>query len=77
MSDTQDKVLSIAIPSYNVERYLRHGLESYLDERLAGSLEVIVVDDGSTDSTRAIAEEFRDREPRIFRVVSKENKMQR
>ena len=73
MSDTQDKVLSIAIPSYNVERYLRHGLESYLDERLAGSLEVIVVDDGSTDSTRAIAEEFRDREPRIFRVVSKGN----
>lgn len=73
MTTTPDKILSIAIPSYNVERYLRHGLESYLDERLAGGLEVIVVDDGSTDSTRAIAEEFREREPRIFRVVSKEN----
>lgn len=43
---SEQKILSIAVPSYNVERYLRHGLESYLDERLVDSLEVIVVDDG-------------------------------
>lgn len=69
----ESPVLTIAMPSYNVERYLAHGLASFCDERLAGVLEVIVVDDGSTDGTRAIAEAFAQREPRIFRVLSKEN----
>lgn len=67
------KVLTIAIPSYNVERYLEHGLESYCDDRLVEGLEVIVVDDGSTDRTSAIAQRFVDREPRVFRLVSKRN----
>lgn len=73
MANTPAKILSVAIPSYNVERYLRHGLESYLDDRLVDDLEVIIVDDGSTDATRAIAHEFCAREPRMFKVVSKPN----
>lgn len=67
------KVLSIVVPSYNVEAYLERGLRSLYDERLAGALEVIIVDDGSTDTTPAIAQRFVDREPRIFKLVSKEN----
>lgn len=70
---TESPVLTIVMPSYNVERYLAHGLASFCDGRLADALEVIVVDDGSTDDTRAIADEFVQREPRIFRVISKEN----
>ena len=67
------KVLSIVVPSYNVEAYLERGLLSMCDERLADALEVIVVDDGSTDTTPAIAQRFVDREPRIFKLISKEN----
>ena len=67
------KVLSIVVPSYNVEAYLERGLRSLCDERLADALEVIVVDDGSTDATPAIAQRFVDCEPRIFKLVSKEN----
>lgn len=67
------KLLSIAMPCYNVEKYLAHGLESFCDARLRDDLEVIVVDDGSSDATRVIADEFVSREPQIFRVVSQEN----
>ena len=39
--------LTVAVPAYNVESYLARGLESYLDPRFVGKLEVVVVDDGS------------------------------
>ena len=64
------KVLTIAIPSYNVERYLEHGLASYCSPKLESGLEVIVVDDGSTDATALIAESFVKRAPSIFKVIS-------
>ena len=67
------KVLTIAIPSYNVERYLERGLASYCSPKLESGLEVIVVDDGSTDATALIAESFVKRSPSIFKVISKEN----
>lgn len=69
----QTPILTIAVPSYNVEAYLERGLASYCDERLRGILEVIVVNDGSTDDTQRIAERFVAYEPRIFRLVNKEN----
>ncbi len=72
-SSERGPVLTIAVPSYNVEAYLARGLASYDDPRLDGVLEVIVVDDGSTDGTRALAADFTARRPGIFRVVSKEN----
>lgn len=74
MPDTPgDKVLTIAVPAYNVEAYLERGLASFEDARLAGPLEVIVVDDGSTDGTRAIACAAEARRPGTVRVISKEN----
>lgn len=66
-------LLSIAVPSYNVSRYLRRGLDSYADARLDGKLEVIVVDDGSTDDTAAIARSYVEAHPGIFTLMSKEN----
>ena len=65
--------LTVAVPAYNVESYLARGLESYLDPRFVGKLEVVVVDDGSTDGTRALAEEFAARSHGVIRVISKKN----
>ena len=48
-------VLSIVVPAYNVETCLEQSLRSYCDEQLEGALQVIVVNDGSTDATQAIA----------------------
>lgn len=51
-------LVSIIIPAYNRQRYIRQCVRSALDQRYQ-PIEVIVVDDGSTDGTRLILEEFR------------------
>ena len=69
----EEPLLSIAVPAYNVEAYLEHGLSTYCDVRLEGLLEVIIVNDGSTDETRAIAQRYVERAPHIFKLVDKQN----
>ena len=66
-------VLTVAMPCYNVARYLERGLTSFDDARLEGLVELIVVDDGSTDATASIAQAFVERRPQVFRLISKPN----
>lgn len=66
-------VLTIGVASYDVGALLAHGLATYADPRLRGRLEVIVVNDGSTDDTHDVAARFVEAEPSIFRLVDKEN----
>ncbi|MDE2222747.1 MAG: glycosyltransferase family 2 protein [Candidatus Omnitrophica bacterium] len=49
--------ISVIIPAYNSEGYLAKAIQSVLDQKCLG-LEIIVVDDGSTDNTRRVAESF-------------------
>lgn len=67
------KVLSFIIPSYNVERYLKKGLDSFYVPELAEKIEVIVVDDGSSDRTAEIAKSYIEKCPEIYRLIQKEN----
>lgn len=68
------KVLSIIIPTYNMEKYLRHCLQSLVTTpELMTSLEVLVINDGSKDSSSAIGHEFMDKYPETFRVIDKPN----
>ena len=54
-----DKILTIIIPSYNMEKYLPKCLGSLIVAReVMERIEVIVVNDGSTDRTSGIAHEF-------------------
>ena len=53
-------LISVAIPVFNGEKYIRCAIESVLGQTY-GPLEVIVVDDGSTDGTLDILAEFGDR----------------
>ena len=46
-----EKVLTVVIPSFNVEKYLRQTLESLRNEEILEDVEVLIVDDGSTDGT--------------------------
>lgn len=66
-----NKLLTVAVPAYNSESYLSHCLETL--ESGGERLEVIIVNDGSTDQTAAIAQRFVDRSPHIFKLVNKEN----
>lgn len=66
------KLLSIAIPCYNSEAYMRNCIDSLL---VGGEdVEIIIVDDGSTkDRTAEIADEYAAQFPTIVKVVHKAN----
>ena len=65
------KLLTVVIPSYNASRYLSYAVESLLP---AGRcIEVIIVNDGSTDETGEIAEAYAQKHPDMIRVINKEN----
>ena len=63
--------ISIIIPVYNVEKYLQECLDSILNQTF-GDYEIICVDDGSTDSSNNILEEYKKKDPR-FIVVHQDN----
>ncbi len=65
------KLLSIAIPSYNSEAYMRHAIETLLPG--GDEVEILVVNDGSKDGTAAIADEYEAKYPGIVRALHKEN----
>lgn len=63
--------VSIIIPVYNVEKYLRRCLESIINQSLK-NIEIIIVNDGSTDRSIEICNEYADLDKRV-RVFNKEN----
>ncbi len=71
MRNHRENLISVIIPVYNVERYIRRCLDSVLAQE-GVSLEVILVDDGSTDSSGAICEEYAKKDGRI-RVLHQKN----
>ena len=65
------KYISFCVPMYNSEKYMQHGIETLLSG--GKDVEIILVDDGSTDKTGEIADKYADDYPDIIRVVHKEN----
>lgn len=66
--------VSVIIPVYNVEPYLRECLDSVVNQTLK-DIEIICVNDGSTDGSLAILEEYAEKDKRI-KVFSQKNKGQ-
>lgn len=64
--------VSVVVPAYNVERYIRRCIDSLLVQSLK-EIEIIIVDDGSSDSTGLIADEYAAMDARIV-SVHQENK---
>ena len=65
------EVISIIVPVYNVEKYLNQCLNSITNQTYK-NLEIILVDDGSTDTSGSICDEYAKRDARI-KVIHKEN----
>ncbi|MGI6264966.1 MAG: glycosyltransferase [Acutalibacteraceae bacterium] len=66
------KTVSVIVPAYNVENYLPRCLDSLVAQTLP-DIEVLLVDDGSTDATAAIARDYAARYPALVRVFTVEN----
>lgn len=64
-----DPLVSILIPSYNSEKWIKSTVESALAQTWKNK-EIIVVDDGSTDNTYSIAKQY---ESKILKVITQEN----
>jgi len=69
------KLLTIVIPTYNMEKYLHKCLDSLLvPDKYLNHLEILVINDGSKDNSSLIAHEYESRFPNTFRVIDKENR---
>ena len=69
-----DKIVSFIVPSYNCEKFLDKCLMSFIQSDILDKIEVIAVNDGSSDNTEKIALDYAARYPQSFRVISQENK---
>lgn len=66
------KKLSVIIPVYGTEKYLKKCLESVLNA-IDDNVEVIIINDGSPDNSEIIIEEYLARYPNVFQYYKKEN----
>ena len=64
-----DKILTVVIPTYNMESYLEKCLDSVLVEQVIGLIEVMIVNDGSKDSSLLIAKRYQNRYPGLLLVL--------
>jgi len=64
-------LISVIVPVYNVEKYLRKCLDSIIDQTLK-DIEIICVDDGSTDKSLKILKEYEEKDSRII-ILTQQN----
>lgn len=68
------KLITVVIPSYNVENFLARCLDSLTyDADVLDKLDIVVVNDGSTDKTLSVAKSYKKRFPGTVSVIDKEN----
>lgn len=67
------KVLTILVPVYNTEKYLKRCLDSILLKEILNDIDVILVNDGSKDSSVEILKQYEKEYPDVVTVVDKEN----
>ena len=65
------KLLSVAIPCYNSQEYMKYCIESLLPG--GDDVEILIVNDGSVDNTGKIADEYAKKYPNIVRAIHQEN----
>lgn len=68
------KVLSLVVPAYNSERFLDKGIGSFLHDAVLDKLDIIIVNDGSMDTTAQLADKYCKAYPQSVRLISQENK---
>ncbi len=68
-----EKILSVVVPAFNAEKYLPVNLSSFCIPEILEDIEILVINDGSTDGTEDAARKYAEQYPQTFRVITKEN----
>lgn len=68
-----EKLLTIVIPSYNTEKYIDYCLPSFFIEPILNEIEILIINDGSSDKTLEIAKNYQKKFPSTIRVIDKPN----
>ncbi len=66
-----DKILTVVVPTYNAENYLRDNLNAFIYEDILPDVEILIINDGSKDKSLDIAMEYVQRYPDSFNVITK------
>lgn len=72
--NSEEKILTVAVPTYNMEACLSENLASYLSFGTENNLSVIVLDNSSEDKSFEIAKQYEEKYPQLFKVFKKENR---
>ena len=67
-----NKLISIIMPVYNAEKYLNRSIESIMNQTY-NNIEIILVNDGSTDNSLEICTNYQEKDNRI-KLINQENK---
>lgn len=70
----EKKTLTFVVPAYNMTEYLERCVMSLIAAKRNNDIEVLIVDDGSSDGTLEMAQKFEARYPGIVRAIHQENK---
>lgn len=64
--------ISVIVPCYNVSKYLNGCVDSLIEAKV-DSMEIVLVNDGSTDNTLDICNEYKKKYPKLIKVIDKKN----
>ena len=67
------KILTVLIPVYNTEKYIKRCLDSLIDESIIDNIEILIVSDGSKDNSILIAKDYEKKYPNSIKIIEKEN----
>ena len=70
---SKEKILSISVAAYNIEKLITDNLNSFINSEVNDLIEIIVTDDGSTDNTSNIVEEYVKKYPETIRLIKQPN----
>ena len=68
-----NKVLTIVVPSYNTAKHIDSCLPTMINDQFIDDIEILLINDGSTDNTKDILCGYEEKYPNSIRVINKEN----
>lgn len=68
-----EKILSISVAAYNLEKYIEQNIKSFINSKYRDEIEVLIIDDESTDQTANIVKRYEKAYPNTIRLIKQKN----